>query len=461
MKSMKVTVGPIIGKVTATSARILLEIDDSAEIELTLTADGEQHRQTSQFSAGLPHAVQFNGLQPATRYRVDVTNLTTVASQFKTASDDTQPMRFGVVSCNNLRVMQAMEAPDLWETIAATHTTGSVEPFDVLLHIGDQVYGDHIFERFKQQVEDGGQRGFATALAIQEAYRDLYRTQWQHPSVRHVLANVPNLMMWDDHDIRDDWGSREADWDPDSVDYFIGQQARRVFHEYQRQLWTDISVETDPAAEHHLHRWGNVGLLMLDIRGGRSFHRSFNLPFLGRQQWRDLQAAFSPKGYFSDIETLLVASSVPIVFLNPWITTIIGSTPNLSGGVNDLRDHWSYGVHRREQNLFLELLAQWKAEPNTKRDIQLIGGDDHMGSQTDIWHKGVPFCKQLISSPVTNEPPTGGFVFTVQALQRIEPMLGDFRFRHAPMINQRNFGIVEVDVSAENNRFNARHHYPS
>ena len=45
-------------------------------------------------------------------------------------------------------------------------------------------------------------------------------------------------MIWDDHEIRDDWGSRDERQDP-GARRTIGRIARRVYREYQRQLWTD------------------------------------------------------------------------------------------------------------------------------------------------------------------------------------------------------------------------------
>jgi phosphodiesterase/alkaline phosphatase D-like protein len=76
--------------------------------------------------------------------------------------------------------------------------------------------------------------------------RDQYRKTWAHPSTRRALANVPNQMMVDDHEIRDDWGWREEDWDPNTVkpDYFYGCCARRVYYEYQRQLRDDIDFNS-------------------------------------------------------------------------------------------------------------------------------------------------------------------------------------------------------------------------
>ena len=43
---------------------------------------------------------------------------------------------------------------------------------------------------------------------------------------RKVLAQVSSLMILDDHEIRDDWGSDECDRDKNSTEYYIGTLAR-------------------------------------------------------------------------------------------------------------------------------------------------------------------------------------------------------------------------------------------
>ncbi len=57
-----------------------------------------------------------------------------------------------------------------------------------------------------------------------------------------MLAQVPRLTIYDDHEVRDDWGSRPEDSDPNSnePDYLFGQLCKKAYYEYQRQLREDI-----------------------------------------------------------------------------------------------------------------------------------------------------------------------------------------------------------------------------
>ena len=43
-----------------------------------------------------------------------------------------------------------------------------------------------------------------------EEYTRLYREAWSDPDIRWLLATVPSTMIFDDHDVRDDWNISEA-----------------------------------------------------------------------------------------------------------------------------------------------------------------------------------------------------------------------------------------------------------
>ena len=44
-----------------------------------------------------------------------------------------------------------------------------------------------------------------------EEYTQLYRTAWSDPPIRWLLSTVPSAMVFDDHDVHDDWNT-SRDW---------------------------------------------------------------------------------------------------------------------------------------------------------------------------------------------------------------------------------------------------------
>jgi hypothetical protein len=83
---------------------------------------------------------------------------------------------------------------------------------DVLLMIGDQVYADEVspgtrsFVEAKRDVrEPPGER-----VLDYEEYTRLYRESWSDPTIRWLLSTLSTAMIFDDHDVHDDWNISQA-----------------------------------------------------------------------------------------------------------------------------------------------------------------------------------------------------------------------------------------------------------
>ncbi|MGS2587691.1 DUF7800 domain-containing protein [Streptomyces hebeiensis] len=84
---------------------------------------------------------------------------------------------------------------------------------DVLLLLGDQVYADETSEPTGQRLalrRDLGEPPGAE-VADYEEYTYLYDESWGAPAVRWLLSTVPSCMIFDDHDLIDDWNT-SASW---------------------------------------------------------------------------------------------------------------------------------------------------------------------------------------------------------------------------------------------------------
>lgn len=51
----------------------------------------------------------------------------------------------------------------------------------------------------------------AMQTALTAYFSKMYLERWSQPDVATTLASMPAVMMWDDHDIMDGWGSHPAD----------------------------------------------------------------------------------------------------------------------------------------------------------------------------------------------------------------------------------------------------------
>ncbi len=80
---------------------------------------------------------------------------------------------------------------------------------DLVLFLGDQVYADETSDEMREFIasrrsldEPPGEE-----LKDYEEYAHLYDIAWSDPANRWLLSTLPSAMIFDDHDIRDDWNT--------------------------------------------------------------------------------------------------------------------------------------------------------------------------------------------------------------------------------------------------------------
>jgi hypothetical protein len=82
-----------------------------------------------------------------------------------------------------------------------------------LLLLGDQVYADEVSPGVKEFIHsrrDPEVPPYETVADFEE-YTRLYREAWGEPTIRWMFSTVPTAMIFDDHDVHDDWNT-SRDW---------------------------------------------------------------------------------------------------------------------------------------------------------------------------------------------------------------------------------------------------------
>ncbi len=97
--------------------------------------------------------------------------------------------------------------PDALYVLAEQMARGEREWPGHLFLLGDQVYVDECSPKTRAQIR--ARRGTATAPGEEvldfEEYTWLYRESWEEPLIRWLFSTVSVSMLWDDHDLSDDW----------------------------------------------------------------------------------------------------------------------------------------------------------------------------------------------------------------------------------------------------------------
>ena len=205
--------------------------------------------------------------------------------------------------------------------------------------LGDQVYADEVSPATRAFIEtrrDLSEPPGDVVLDFDE-YTRLYHESWSDPAIRWLLSTVSTMMIFDDHDVHDDWNISEAwleearshHWWNEHIkgalsSYWVYQHLGNLSPEAHRddellakvkaaddaeQLLEEFAYradrETDGARWSYCRDLGNTRLVVLDSRAGRVVkegHRSM----LDSDEW-DWVYEHATGGF----DHLLIGTSLP------------------------------------------------------------------------------------------------------------------------------------------------------
>lgn len=216
--------GPMLRYVDETSATVWVQTRDAASVSVRA---GEREWSARTFTAHDFHyaLVVITGLEPGADlpYHVAVDDAVVwpppgsalPPSRIRTIDRD-RPTRLAFGSCRTT----AEHDPEA----VRIHGVDSLRSYgialagdqdrthwpDVLLFLGDQVYADEVINpEMLDFIHARRAPGEEPADEIRDyvEYDHLYQLAWRDPVVRWLLSTVPSAMIFDDHDVRDDWNT--------------------------------------------------------------------------------------------------------------------------------------------------------------------------------------------------------------------------------------------------------------
>jgi hypothetical protein len=318
-------------------------------------------------------------------------------------------LRLAYTACNGSeqgdRWGCAKERNERWLHLAGEHARN---PFHLLLQGGDQLYADPIWNEVPALAEwkrlpwwRRRTASFppATAEAVADFYFDRYWKLWGQPQLVPILSAIPSVMMWDDHDIFDGWGSWAAKWQECPTFQGIWAAAREHFALFQLGARADDLPDafSDRRGGQFgfAHRLGEVGIVAPDLRSERSRAR-----VLGEPGRRALRAALES---MADGRHVLLLSSMPLV--NPHLGMLerfFNLMPGHQTWQDDLVDQWPSLAHWDEWRGLLRELIGFSTRTGVR--ITSISGEIHLGALGAIESDGACIY-QLTSSGIAHPPP--------------------------------------------------------
>jgi hypothetical protein len=208
-----------------------------------------------------------------------------------------------------------------------------------LLLLGDQVYADEVSPQTAAFIRQrrGTDQPPGEQIADFEEYTQLYRESWSEPTMRWLLSTVPSAMIFDDHDVHDDWNTsvtwlremRAKPWWAARIEgalmsYWCYQHLGNLSPEdlaadelydavcaagdgsaLVRDFARRADAETDGAQWSFRRDFGGVRLVMIDSRASRVLTPGERSMF-DEAEWRWLEAT-ATGGY----DHLLLGTSLP------------------------------------------------------------------------------------------------------------------------------------------------------
>jgi phosphodiesterase/alkaline phosphatase D-like protein len=372
--------GPLLRHVDPVSATVWVETDRPCEVEVL-------GRRARTFCVGGHHyaLVLVEGLEPgsATPYAVRLDDVQVwppehspfPPSRIRTpGGDHSFRLAFGSCRYATPSTVDADEGipPDALDSYAARITSLPEEQWpDALVLLGDQVYADELTTGTRSwlHLRRGGATPTVAAapqeqVADFEEYTRLYAESWSDPQVRWLLSTIPSSMIFDDHEMIDDWNTSaawrakitEKDWWADRicgglVSYWVYQHLGNLSPQElaDNKTWQAIQgmpegsddaepmlremaerADAEPASIRwsFVRHWGDARLIMVDSRAGRVLEERHRR-MLDDAEFEWVEAAMR-RAVDEGVEHLILGTSLPwllphaIHSLERWNETVNG-----------------------------------------------------------------------------------------------------------------------------------------
>jgi phosphodiesterase/alkaline phosphatase D-like protein len=286
---------------------------------------------------------------------------------------------------------------------------------DALLLLGDQVYADEPTPQTQRWLDSHRDTTAPPGHEVADftEYVRLYLESWSDPPIRWLMSTVPTAMIFDDHDVRDDWNTSAAwrNWITAQpwwrgrirgalVSYWIYQHVGNLSPEHRHTdvTWRAVqdanadawpvlrgmadAADSDAAAVRWSFRWDidGVRLVVIDTRCGRVLTEG-RRAMLDDAEFTWVEDAVSADAHQAD--HVLVGCSLPWL-LAPAVHDLesANEVACAQGGALAERirqtldlEHWA--AFRDSFDRLTALLRRVAAEPDAPATISVLSGDVH------------------------------------------------------------------------------------
>ena len=462
----RILVGPVLRYAGTDCATVWVETDVACEVEILghreRTWEVSGHHYALLVLRGLtpgtstPYAVALDGepAWPDPRYDQPQSRIRT-RPEHGTADPD--PVRLAYGSCRYGRAAVKLADRHFDQDSLGCYSrllarSPESEWPEAVIMLGDQVYADETSEATQRRIRARRDitQGAQDQLADFEEYTWLYLESWTDPEVRWIMSTIPSCMIFDDHDIRDDWNTSHAwrvdmqatDWWQERVvgglsSYWVYQHlgnltpseldADELFQQVRtsgadnepalREFATRADAEADGEKGtrwSYVRDFGRTRLVMIDSRCGRILAEG------RRSMVSESEFAWITEQVAGDFDHLLIGTSLPWLLapalhdLESWNEALADGArgPRRARLAEKLRraadlEHWA--AFRRSFDALgdlIESVARGDHGP-APATVCVLSGDVHHAYTAAVSFEGPATSKvyQLTCSPLHNYVP--------------------------------------------------------
>ena len=383
-----------------------------------------------------------------------------------------QAPRMAYASCNGFSdpsaVKKVKDRNERWTDLNNRQKKNLRDAYHLLLMGGDQVYADSMWEivpTLKAWAELSSDAKWNAPFPakmkseVEQFYFSLYCDRWSQPEPALSFASIPSLMMWDDHDIFDGWGSYADNQLDGAVYKNIFEIARRHFQVFQLRTTPNgrlLGTIGDQDGTSYFYQLGSVAVLGLDMRSERRINR-----VIGQKSWKaifDRLEAFAAQPNHG-CKHLYVLSSIPVVHPD---LSLVERTFNILPGQqeleDDLKDHWHSVSHKQERIRLVRRLLDFSRDSRIR--VTILSGDVHVGAvgviesdRSGVTGDNANVINQLTSSAIVHPPPPALMAYALEFLsgtpetvdRGVTATLANFPGTSQKFIGARNWLGLEPD----------------
>ena len=415
--------GPFLGHVTENTIKIWLHFEGNHETVYVTIHESQDSPSVAISRLELrkedlfTDCVTIGGLKPETRYfyklwtnpaysiPLPLDGLTEKDLKFRTLSaNPEEQVDFVVMSCHNPTVSQAdgFDGHAVLADLPQIIGRESNDKVRFALLVGDQVYADEWQNLVLNEASEEKRL---------QHYLSAYRRFWSNIHYRRVMCSLPAVLIWDDHDITDGWGSELASFEGETSSFKKNWQNlfEAAFKSFSLMQGSRNPAPLNPNTREGLDFGflvGKFGFIFLDLRTNRNLRlrrlltedQGYRLRKWVEDNKTKMQALFviSPVvfSHGSPVIEDLTLKAWPLVM---WIVDKVSRFGKWGKGLqtrfgtslgdirDDIRDSWGSEENAPQTDELLDFLFRLQNDKEHPLRVVILSGDIHTSGYASIY----------------------------------------------------------------------------